>query len=145
MTDKRDPLFLILLSSAVGPLKEIMRTLSRIFGLAPLVLAYGVAEVVGAAVHATTRALSTPAKTTGSFKSQIQADVGLRFIRNSGVCETTPGVEQLSGYIDFGTNMSMVRLYKQSMGMFHLTQNSNSGFGSSNLATSLRLPRSPCG
>ena len=43
------------------------------------------------------------------FKSEIMADTKLRFVRNSGVCETTPGVNQLSGYIDVGTNMSMVR------------------------------------
>ena len=42
------------------------------------------------------------------FTSQIQEDVKLRFIKNSGVCETTPGVLQMSGYIDIGTNMSMV-------------------------------------
>ncbi|KAI0708402.1 alpha/beta-hydrolase [Earliella scabrosa] len=41
------------------------------------------------------------------FKSEIMADTKLRFVRNSGVCETTPGVNQLSGYIDVGTNMSM--------------------------------------
>lgn len=89
-----------------------MRASSGIFGLATLVLACGVAGVASAAVHATTRALSTPSRSTGSFKSQIQEDVGLRFVRNSGICETTPGVEQLSGYIDFGTNMSMVRQYE---------------------------------
>lgn len=43
-----------------------------------------------------------------TFESQVYPNVGLRFVRNSGVCETTPGVNQLSGYIDFGTNMSMV-------------------------------------
>ncbi|THG99697.1 hypothetical protein EW026_g2696 [Hermanssonia centrifuga] len=42
-----------------------------------------------------------------TFKSEVHTDVSLRFVRNSGVCETTPGVNQLSGYIDFGTNMSM--------------------------------------
>ncbi|TFK89212.1 alpha/beta-hydrolase [Polyporus arcularius HHB13444] len=41
------------------------------------------------------------------FKSNILNDTALRFVRNSGVCETTPGVNQLSGYIDIGTNMSM--------------------------------------
>ncbi|KAG7091367.1 hypothetical protein E1B28_010407 [Marasmius oreades] len=41
-----------------------------------------------------------------SFISQLMPNVGLRFIKNSGVCETTPGVEQVSGYIDIGTNMS---------------------------------------
>ncbi|RDX52343.1 alpha/beta-hydrolase [Lentinus brumalis] len=41
------------------------------------------------------------------FKSKILNDTALRFVRNSGVCETTPGVNQLSGYIDIGTNMSM--------------------------------------
>ena len=44
------------------------------------------------------------------FVSQNLADTKLRFVRNSGVCETTPGVDQLSGYVDIGTNMSMVRL-----------------------------------
>ena len=43
------------------------------------------------------------------FKSQNLNDTKLRFVKNSGVCETTPGVNQLSGYIDVGTNMSMVR------------------------------------
>ncbi|KAL0064076.1 hypothetical protein AAF712_008935 [Marasmius tenuissimus] len=41
-----------------------------------------------------------------SFQSELLPDVGLRFVKNSGVCETTPGVEQMSGYIDIGTNMS---------------------------------------
>ena len=44
------------------------------------------------------------------FKSKLQSDVGLRFVRNSGVCETTPGVGQISGYADIGTDMSMVCL-----------------------------------
>ncbi|KIJ64801.1 hypothetical protein HYDPIDRAFT_28162, partial [Hydnomerulius pinastri MD-312] len=50
-----------------------------------------VALVAGAAV---TRAVSL-------------ADTNLRYVKNSGVCETTPGVNQYSGYIDVGTNMSM--------------------------------------
>jgi hypothetical protein len=29
----------------------------------------------------------------------------LSFVTNSGVCETTPGVNQYSGYISVGTNM----------------------------------------
>ena len=43
------------------------------------------------------------------FESQVQNDTKLRFVRNSGVCETTPGVGQISGYIDTGKNMSTVR------------------------------------
>ncbi|EJD46926.1 alpha/beta-hydrolase [Auricularia subglabra TFB-10046 SS5] len=31
----------------------------------------------------------------------------LRFVENSGVCETTPGVYQASGYVDLNANMSM--------------------------------------
>ncbi|KAG8216123.1 hypothetical protein J3R82DRAFT_8126 [Butyriboletus roseoflavus] len=42
------------------------------------------------------------------FRSQIQKDTNLRYVANSGICETTPGVTQYSGYIDVGTNMSMV-------------------------------------
>ncbi|KAM5546227.1 hypothetical protein V8D89_000353 [Ganoderma adspersum] len=41
------------------------------------------------------------------FQSRNLDDTKLRFVKNSGVCETTPGVNQLSGYIDVGTNMSM--------------------------------------
>ena len=43
------------------------------------------------------------------FQSELLEDTKLRYVKNSGVCETTPGVNQLSGYIDVGTNMSMVR------------------------------------
>ncbi|KAL7284880.1 hypothetical protein ACG7TL_002194 [Trametes sanguinea] len=43
----------------------------------------------------------------GEFTSNLQQDVKIQFVRNSGVCETTPGVGQLSGYVDVGTNMSM--------------------------------------
>jgi hypothetical protein len=43
------------------------------------------------------------------YVSTLHDDLSLRFVRNSGVCETTPGVEQVSGYIDIGKNLSMVR------------------------------------
>lgn len=42
-----------------------------------------------------------------TFQSQAMADIGLRFVSDSGVCETTPGVHQMSGYITVGQNMSM--------------------------------------
>ena len=31
----------------------------------------------------------------------------IEFVTNSGICETTPGVNQYSGYLTVGTNMSM--------------------------------------
>ena len=31
----------------------------------------------------------------------------MRFVKNSGICETTPGVNQHSGYLSVGTNMNM--------------------------------------
>lgn len=31
----------------------------------------------------------------------------MRFVKNSGVCETTPGVEQMSGYLTVGLNQHM--------------------------------------
>lgn len=31
----------------------------------------------------------------------------LEYVKNSGVCETTPGVNQESGYLSVGTNMNM--------------------------------------
>ncbi|KAH0831251.1 Alpha/Beta hydrolase protein [Lanmaoa asiatica] len=42
-----------------------------------------------------------------AFRSRVQDDTNLRYVANSGICETTPGVTQYSGYIDVGTNMSM--------------------------------------
>lgn len=56
-------------------------------------------------------AVATPLviTTKNEFESRSLADTRLRFVKDSGVCETTPGVGQISGYIDVGTNMSMVR------------------------------------
>lgn len=31
----------------------------------------------------------------------------IEFVNNSGICETTPGVKQYSGYLSVGTNMNM--------------------------------------
>lgn len=31
----------------------------------------------------------------------------LKFVTNSGICETTPGVNQYSGYLSVGSNMNM--------------------------------------
>lgn len=79
-----------------------------------LTAAVFVSAVLGSAVpHVDLLGLSDPPLDFGTkhieFKSEIMQDTKLRFVRNSGVCETTPGVNQLSGYIDIGTNMSMVR------------------------------------
>lgn len=76
-------------------------------------------QILGAAfaavVLATANVLASPvdselvAPVHHVFHSRASPDTKLRFVRNSGVCETTPGVNQISGYIDVGTNMSMVR------------------------------------
>ena len=42
------------------------------------------------------------------FMSTNNPNVSISFVTNSGVCETTPGVQQISGYLDVGKNMSMV-------------------------------------
>ena len=61
-------------------------------------------------VYATPVSSETSASPTLTcFTSTVNQDVSLRFVSDSGVCETTPGVHQMSGYIDVGTNMSMVR------------------------------------
>ena len=44
------------------------------------------------------------------FTSTKNPKVSIRFVTNSGVCETTPGVQQISGYVDVGKNMSMVSI-----------------------------------
>ena len=45
------------------------------------------------------------------FESKILVNHTLRYVNDSGICETTPGVHQVSGYLDIGKNQSMVRLY----------------------------------
>lgn len=72
---------------------------------------YSTAAIVGAtlvnAVSVSTagRGLeSTPIR----FTSRKLKDTHLSYVKNSGVCETTPGVTQYSGYVEVGKNMSMV-------------------------------------
>jgi hypothetical protein len=60
-------------------------------------------------VTSVVRASPLTARSYNVFESQVQNDTKIRFVRDSGVCETTPGVHQISGYIDVGTNMSIVR------------------------------------
>ncbi len=43
-----------------------------------------------------------------SFQSTQNTGVGLRYVSDSGICETTPGVHQTSGYIDIEPNMHLV-------------------------------------
>ncbi|KAF9238093.1 Alpha/Beta hydrolase protein [Melanogaster broomeanus] len=44
---------------------------------------------------------------TRHIEVRLSDDTNLRYVQNSGICETTPNVTQYSGYIDIGTNMSM--------------------------------------
>ncbi|KAG2123140.1 Alpha/Beta hydrolase protein [Suillus cothurnatus] len=41
------------------------------------------------------------------IRSKAHNATGIRYVKNSGICETTPNVTQISGYIDVGKNMSM--------------------------------------
>ncbi|KAG2146442.1 Alpha/Beta hydrolase protein [Suillus bovinus] len=41
------------------------------------------------------------------IQSKVHNATGIRFVKNSGICETTPNVIQISGYINVGANMSM--------------------------------------
>ncbi|KAG2040689.1 Alpha/Beta hydrolase protein [Suillus americanus] len=41
------------------------------------------------------------------IQSKVHNATGIRYVKNSGICETTPNVTQISGYINVGTNMSM--------------------------------------
>ena len=65
--------------------------------------------VIGGVPEASTRVLSK----TGVFSTigdgaAVQTTPGkLRVVENSGVCETTPGVYQASGYGDLSANQSL--------------------------------------
>ena len=75
------------------------------------------------------------------FTSTNNANVSLRFVSDSGVCESTPGVHQMSGYIDVGTNMSMVwqTLLLLLCSTIVLNIHKSSGSGSSSPEKTLRL------
>ncbi|THU97491.1 alpha/beta-hydrolase [Dendrothele bispora CBS 962.96] len=60
---------------------------------------------IGFAALANASPVTSPVRR--ELTSKILPDVKIRYVADSGVCETTPGVHQMSGYIDVGTNMSM--------------------------------------
>lgn len=115
------------------------RILSAGMHLRPLVSSITALVVGAVVVHA---ASLTSANELGTrhlkFRSRIQSDTSLRYIANSGICETTPGVDQYSGYIDVGTNMSMVSI-SRSGGVSADVRSDDSGFGSLRLAARPRL------
>ena len=72
-----------------------------------LAVALGVAllSAVGCSAAAVTDTAEA-AVHTAFQSSKFQA--GLRYVENSGICETTPGVHTVSGYIDIAKNQSLV-------------------------------------
>ena len=65
--------------------------------------------VTHALPHATTKDKRSFVERDGVTYTVFEhADTGakLEFVTNSGICETTPGVNQYSGYLTVGTNMS---------------------------------------
>ncbi|KAN0094568.1 Alpha/Beta hydrolase fold [Tylopilus felleus] len=78
----------------------------RLRSFVPLVAPLGIVGQL--LVHASSLQESSKSRTRQSvFHSQVQNNPQLRYVSNSGICETTPGVAQYSGYIDVGRNMSM--------------------------------------
>lgn len=78
-----------------------------------------------------------------TFTSVAVPDSGLTYVKNSGICETTPGVGQMSGYINVTENASIVcypfgaRWFKSLI--------PSSGSGSSKLAVRRKPHLSRCG
>jgi hypothetical protein len=99
-------------SSALGPtardLPADMRLPSFISPIPALAIGAAVSLVHATSLFADADTLTRTRQST--FHSQIQDDTNLRYVTNSGICETTPGVTQYSGYVDVGTNMSMVSI-----------------------------------
>ncbi|ETW75053.1 serine carboxypeptidase S10 [Heterobasidion irregulare TC 32-1] len=75
--------------------------------LLPLACALALALAVLASPAAAAAAATATAAPSKREFSSAHKDTKLRIVKNSGVCETTPGVGQISGYIDVGPNMSM--------------------------------------
>jgi hypothetical protein len=53
------------------------------------------------------------------FTSQNDLGTKLRYVKDSGICETMPGVHQVSGYVDIGKNMSVVRAIPYISNLFY--------------------------
>jgi hypothetical protein len=69
----------------------------------------GIALLAGVRI---TQTASANLDTTGFIDVQSKADAsGIRYVKNSGICETTPNITQISGYIDVGTNMWYVSVH----------------------------------
>lgn len=79
----------------------------QLFALATLLLTFSYVLLGQSSVIADTPITPTPYNT---FVSKA-FNAGLRYVNNSGVCETTPGVHTASGYIDIAQNQSLVRRY----------------------------------
>ena len=94
----------VLLTIAVSPAQRtmgfnLMKTLASLLALTPL-LSHATPVVDTSAIQ--------QAPVVQHFTSPTNPDISLQFVADSGVCETTQGVHQMSGYINVGTNMSMV-------------------------------------
>ncbi|KAF8574796.1 alpha/beta-hydrolase [Ramaria rubella] len=69
-------------------------------------LGFGLLSAVGLVAAAVVDTASSALTVHHEFRSR-KLDAALRYVNNSGVCETTPGVHTASGYIDIGTNQSL--------------------------------------
>ena len=79
------------------------------------------------------------------FTSRNNPAISIRFVKDSGVCETTPGVHQISGYLDVGTNMSMVSIFFPREHRWLVTNVGFSGSGSLSLEHLRNRLLSHCG
>lgn len=86
-----------------------MKVLSLIPGIAALL------SLASAAPHVARAAASCVDKTSYAVRDGVNYTIfdscstgtHMEFVKNSGICETTPGVNQYSGYVSFGTNNSV--------------------------------------
>jgi hypothetical protein len=70
----------------------------------------GLTAALLAALGCSATPVIDPAPSHVQFQSK-KLNAGLRYVNNSGVCETTPGVHTASGYIDIAQNQSLVSFF----------------------------------
>ncbi|KAG8843251.1 hypothetical protein FRB96_004217 [Tulasnella sp. 330] len=58
---------------------------------------------LAAHVRSSPASTSTPVPTLNDYTSEVLG-ASIRYINNSGICETTPGVHTMSGYLDIGAD-----------------------------------------
>lgn len=110
--------------------------------LLPLALAGSVQALPKGAKIGTTASHVRKGGVTYNVFEHAATGARLEYVNNSGICETTKGVNQYSGYLSVGENQNMFFWYGSSLSMSQLWKHLTGWSGSSRVATTRNRRRS---